>query len=51
MNHLLATVISGLVIDENEKYYFVQKEGHTFHENQINFGKIMLQVYTEVNNS
>lgn len=30
MNHLLATVISGLVIDENEKYYFVQKEGHTF---------------------
>ena len=30
MNHLLATVISGLVIDENEKYYFVQKDGHTF---------------------
>ena len=37
MNHLLATIISGLVIDENENYYFVQKEGQTFrlHKNEL----------------
>ncbi|HFI0255871.1 TPA: RNA-binding virulence regulatory protein CvfB [Streptococcus suis] len=29
-NTLLATVLTGLVIDENEKFYFVQKEGMTF---------------------
>lgn len=30
MNKLLATVITGLVIDENAKAYFVQKDGVTF---------------------
>lgn len=30
MNNLLATVITGLVIDENNKAYFVQKDGVTF---------------------
>lgn len=30
MNNLLATVITGLVIDENAKVYFVQKDGVTF---------------------
>lgn len=30
MNHLLATFIIGLVTDENERFYFVQKEGFTF---------------------
>ncbi|MBY5033746.1 RNA-binding virulence regulatory protein CvfB [Streptococcus gallolyticus] len=30
MNHLLATFIVGLVTDENEQFYFVQKEGVTF---------------------
>lgn len=30
MNNLLATVITGLVIDENAKAYFVQKDGVTF---------------------
>lgn len=30
MNELLATVFTALVIDENEKYYFLQKNGLTF---------------------
>ena len=30
MNELLATVFTGLVIDENDQYYFVQKNGITF---------------------
>ncbi|MHC5229121.1 CvfB family protein [Enterococcus sp. LJL99] len=30
MNELLATVFTALVIDENEKYYFLQKNGITF---------------------
>lgn len=30
MNHLLARVITGMVTDENEKNYFVQKDGITF---------------------
>ena len=30
MNNLLATIITGLVIDENAKAYFVQKDGVTF---------------------
>lgn len=30
MNNLLATIITGLVIDENAKSYFVQKDGVTF---------------------
>lgn len=30
MNHLLATFIVGLVTDENDQFYFVQKEGFTF---------------------
>jgi len=30
MNHLLGNVFTGIITDENEKYYFVQKEGKTF---------------------
>jgi len=30
MNHLIANVFTGLVTDENEKYFFVQKDGVTF---------------------
>ena len=30
MNHLLATVITGMVTDENETFYFIQKDGFTF---------------------
>lgn len=30
MNHLLATFIVGLVTDENDQFYFIQKEGFTF---------------------
>ena len=30
MNHLLATIISGLVIDENEKLLFCTKRGSNF---------------------
>lgn len=30
MNQLLATIIRGLVTDENKEFYFVQKEGVTF---------------------
>ena len=30
MNELLATIFTGMVIDENEKNYFVQKNGQTF---------------------
>lgn len=30
MNELLATVISGLIIDENNDFYFLQKNGQTF---------------------
>lgn len=30
MNELLASVFSGLIIDENDTYYFVQKNGLTF---------------------
>ncbi|AXQ79124.1 RNA-binding protein [Streptococcus chenjunshii] len=30
MNHLLATVITGLVTDENDRFYFIQKDGTTF---------------------
>ena len=30
MNELLVSVFSGLIIDENEKHYFVQKNGITF---------------------
>ncbi len=30
MNTLLATVLTGLVTDENDQFYFVQKEGLTF---------------------
>jgi len=30
MNELLASVFSGLITDENEKSYFVQKNGFTF---------------------
>lgn len=30
MNELLATVFTGIVTDENEQYYFVQKNGQTF---------------------
>jgi uncharacterized protein len=30
MNHLLGTVFTGMVIDENDESYFVQKEGMTF---------------------
>ena len=30
MNTLLATFVTGLVTDENEDFYFVQKEGQTF---------------------
>ena len=52
MNHLLATIISGLVIDENENYYFVQKEGQTFrlHKNEVqtSLGQ-MVEGFTYVN--
>ena len=52
MNHLLATIISGLVIDENENYYFVQKEGQTFRlhkeELQTSLGQ-MVEGFTYVN--
>jgi hypothetical protein len=30
MNELLASVFSGLIIDENDTHYFVQKNGLTF---------------------
>jgi predicted RNA-binding protein (virulence factor B family) len=30
MNNLIATVFTGIVTDENEKAYFVQKQGETF---------------------
>ncbi len=30
MNTLLATVITGLVTDENKDFYFIQKDGFTF---------------------
>jgi predicted RNA-binding protein (virulence factor B family) len=30
MNELLATVFTGLIVDENDQYYFVQKNGITF---------------------
>ncbi|MEG3033680.1 MAG: DNA-binding protein, partial [Enterococcus sp.] len=30
MNELLATIITGMVTDENEVAYFVQKNGVTF---------------------
>lgn len=30
MNKLLATIITGLVTDENDRFYFVQKDGQTF---------------------
>lgn len=30
MNELLGTVFTGMVTDENEQYYFVQKNGQTF---------------------
>lgn len=30
MNQLLATFITGLVIDENKEFYYVQKDGLTF---------------------
>ena len=30
MNELVASVFSGLIIDENEQAYFVQKNGITF---------------------
>ncbi|HAQ1068162.1 TPA: DNA-binding protein, partial [Enterococcus faecium] len=30
MNDLLATIFTGIIIDENEKNYFVQKNGQTF---------------------
>lgn len=30
MNELLGTVFTGMVTDENERYYFVQKNGQTF---------------------
>ena len=30
MNTLLATFVTGLVTDENEDFYFVQKDGQTF---------------------
>ncbi|MEX2804552.1 S1 RNA-binding domain-containing protein [Streptococcus sp. H31] len=30
MNQLLATVVTGLVTDENEQFYFIQKDGITF---------------------
>ncbi|MFX3812298.1 S1-like domain-containing RNA-binding protein, partial [Streptococcus suis] len=30
MNDLLAQYIVGLVTDENDKFYFVQKEGRNF---------------------
>ncbi|HEM3596073.1 TPA: RNA-binding protein, partial [Streptococcus suis] len=30
MNDLLAQYIVGLVTDENDQFYFVQKEGRTF---------------------
>lgn len=34
MNELMAAVFSGLIIDENEKAYFVQKNGLTFRLNK-----------------
>ncbi len=34
MNELLAAVFSGLVTDENETHYFVQKNGYTFRLNK-----------------
>jgi predicted RNA-binding protein (virulence factor B family) len=30
MNELLGNIFTAVVIDENDKYYFVQKNGHTF---------------------
>lgn len=30
MNHLLAQTITGLVTDQNDKFYYIQKEGVTF---------------------
>ena len=30
MNTLLGTIITALVTDENDKFYFVQKDGVTF---------------------
>ena len=30
MNTLLGTIITALVTDENDKFYFVQKDGMTF---------------------
>lgn len=30
MNHLLGTIFTALVIDENERFYFLQKDGVTF---------------------
>lgn len=34
INNLLGSTWSGLIMDENDKYYFVQKEGTTFHLNK-----------------
>lgn len=34
MNELLAAIFSGLVTDENETHYFVQKNGYTFRLNK-----------------
>lgn len=30
MNHLMATIITGLIIDENDDNYYIQKDGVTF---------------------
>lgn len=53
MNHLLATVITGLVTDENDKSYFVQKDGVTFaldkSEGQHQIGEMVKGfVYTDL---
>ncbi len=34
MNELLATVFTGIVTDENDHHYFVQKNGQTFKLNK-----------------
>ncbi len=34
MKELLGTVFSGLITDENEQHYYVQKNGQTFQLNK-----------------
>ena len=45
MNHLLGTVFTGMIIDENEENFFVQKDGMTFSlpkaEGEFSLGEVV----------